>query len=327
MSKQPPVRVFIGSGEASLLERKTLIHSLRKHTQRELDIYVFNGTHNAIERNDQPPVLANMPLWIKYQNYTEFSNYRWLIPSICNHEGRAIFLDSDMVCLADIGELFDTDMRGAAMLAKAEAYKGKKSWGMSNILFDCSKCKFDLELIFKEIAQGQFTNTEFHQMAPAFLAKHPFELAAMDPNWNSFDHVDANTKLIHYTNLRTQPWKFPGHEHESLWFKYFNEARRAGLISASDVDKTLARAYARQDILNPVEPTTLRLVSDTSTGGSSELSGLKKLKHKLRKLLGISKKRVRVSDPNMMKLYSANAPSVERDRPWRRVVAVQALRS
>ncbi|MFN9917781.1 MAG: hypothetical protein ACK53L_34660, partial [Pirellulaceae bacterium] len=107
MTQSSPVRVFIGSGEASLLERKTLIHSLRKHTRRELDIYVFNGTHNAIERNDEAPILADMPLWIKYRNYTEFSNYRWLIPAICNHQGRAIFLDSDMVCLSDIGELFD----------------------------------------------------------------------------------------------------------------------------------------------------------------------------------------------------------------------------
>ena len=61
MSSQP-VRVFVGSGEASLLERKTLIHSLRKHTRRPLDLYVFNGTHNAIEHNDEPPQLAPMSL-------------------------------------------------------------------------------------------------------------------------------------------------------------------------------------------------------------------------------------------------------------------------
>jgi hypothetical protein len=40
-----PVKIFIGSGEQSLLERKVLIYSLHKHTRRELDISVFNGTH------------------------------------------------------------------------------------------------------------------------------------------------------------------------------------------------------------------------------------------------------------------------------------------
>jgi len=290
MQSQSPVRVFIGSGEASVLERKTLIHSLRKHTKRELDIYVFNGTHNSIERNDEPPVLAEMSMNVKYRNYTEFSNYRWLIPSICNHQGRAIFLDSDMVCLKDICELFDADMSGHSMLAKAEAYKGDMSWGMSNILFDCSKCNFDLEQIFRNVDQGLFTNTEFQQMAPNFLAQHPYSLAALDSNWNSFDHYDENTKLIHYTNLRTQPWKFAGHKHESLWFKYFNEARKSGLITISDIDKTLARAYSRQDIMDPVSPTTLKIAASTLGGSWTSQSGFKTLKNRLRKLLGIKKK-------------------------------------
>src|SRR4051794_9455012 len=107
MNKKERVRVFIGSGEASLLERKTAIYSLRKHTKRELDIYVFNGTHNAIELNDGEPFLAPMSLQVKYRNITEFSLYRFLIPEICDHRGRAIYIDSDTVCLTDIGELFD----------------------------------------------------------------------------------------------------------------------------------------------------------------------------------------------------------------------------
>ncbi|MCC9609595.1 hypothetical protein LOC68_04430 [Blastopirellula sp. JC732] len=252
MTNLPPVRVFIGSGEASCLERKTLIHSLRKHCSRELDIYVFNGTHNSIEHNDEEPVLSTLPLWIKYRNITEFSNYRFLIPEICNYEGRAIFLDSDMICLTDIAEFFDQPMNGHDMLAKAEAYQGESCWGMSQILFDCSKCRFDMEQIFRDMDAGAYTNTEFHQMKPAFLAKHPYNLGAYDNNWNVFDHCDEKTKLIHYTNLGTQPWKFPGHPHGDLWFQYFNEARQSGLIEQWDLKKTLTRAYCRQDILNPV---------------------------------------------------------------------------
>ncbi|NEP28176.1 MAG: glycosyl transferase, partial [Moorea sp. SIO3I6] len=73
MKNQERVRVFIGSGEASLVERKVSIYSLRKHSHRELDIYVFNGTHNAIEHNDDQPYLAPMSLRVKYRNTTEFS--------------------------------------------------------------------------------------------------------------------------------------------------------------------------------------------------------------------------------------------------------------
>src|SRR6267378_6473230 len=115
------VKLFIGSGEQSLLERKVLIYSIQKHTQRNLDIYVFNGTHNAIETSDGAPAPAPLPLHLKYRNLTEFSLYRYLIPELCSFEGKAIYLDSDMVCLRDIGELFDCSIDGHDFLAK-QAY-------------------------------------------------------------------------------------------------------------------------------------------------------------------------------------------------------------
>jgi lipopolysaccharide biosynthesis glycosyltransferase len=288
MNQPAPVRVFIGSGEASVLERKTLIYSLRKHCSRELDIYVFNGTHNAIERNDEEPVLANMPLWIKYRNYTEFSNYRFLIPEICNHEGRAIFLDSDMVCLGDLAAFFDQDMRGNDMLAKAEAYKGDGCWGMSQILFDCSKCHFDLPTIFTEMDNGEFTNADLHQMKAPFLKKYPFKLGGYDASWNVFDQCDASTNLIHYTNLGTQPWKFPGHKHEDVWFKYFNEARNAGVVTGEDIKKTLSRAYARQDILKPQSGGPVMIAGQVN---GEKKPFLKKLEREFKRLIGRSKKK------------------------------------
>lgn len=292
MSIQQTIKVFIGSGEASLLERKTLIHSLRKHTNRELEIYVFNGTHNSIEQVGKEPILANMSLTVKYRNYTEFSNYRWLIPEICGYQGRAIFLDSDMVCLSDIGHFYDADMNGCDMLAKAEAYKGDSAWGMSAVLFDCTKCKFDLDAIFGQVDKKLFTNTDFHQMSKAFLKYHPYKIDPIDPNWNSFDYADEKTKLIHYTNLRTQPWKFAGHKHEELWFRYFNEAMKAGLIVRPDVDKTLSRAYARQDILNRVaaQPTATSMPATVPIQSIQSQRPIKQFKNRIRKLLGIKKK-------------------------------------
>lgn len=277
------IRVFIGSGEASLLERKTLIHSLRKHTSRPLDLYIFNGTHNAIEHNDEKPVLANLPLWIKYRNFTEFSNYRWLIPEICGYAGRAIFLDSDMVCLADIAELFDADMGGCAMLAKAEAYAGGNAWGMSNVLFDCGQCRFPVEEIFREIDAGLYSYTDLHQMTPRFLQHRPYRIGPLDPGWNSFDRLEEGTRLIHYTNLGTQPWKFPGHDHEDVWFRVFEDARKAGAISAEDVDKTRMRGFVRQDILHPERSN----INGNAAGRARHVAG--RIYRKALRILGLSK--------------------------------------
>lgn len=261
MTKSSPVRVFIGSGEASLLERKTLIHSLRKNSRRELDIYVFNGTHNAVERNNDEPILAPLSLKLKYRNFTEFSNYRFLIPEICGHEGRAIWLDSDMVCLRDIGELFDRPMEGCQFLAKTEAYQGTGSWGLSVMLIDCKQCRFDLESYFREIDQGLYTSSDLHQMTQAFLTHHPFQIGKLDPRWNEFDCFDDQTRLIHFTNLKSQPWKFPGHPYGELWFQYFRDAISAGVVTERDIEVSKMRAYVRQDVLsgNGVTWRTIRM--------------------------------------------------------------------
>ncbi len=248
MTQTTPVRVFIGSGEASLLERKTLIYSLKKNTRRPLDLYVFNGTHNAIEHNDEPPVLAPMPLHIKYRNYTEFSLYRYLIPQLCGHSGKAIFLDSDMLCLGDIGELFDTPVDDYDFLAKADAYY-LGGWGPSVMLINCDRCRFDLEAICADIDRGRFTMRNFTHFNSEFLKHYPLRLGQLDPRWNEFDRHDSQTRLIHYTCLHTQPWKFARHPDGDLWFRYFREAIDTGWITTDDITKSLDRAYVRRDIL------------------------------------------------------------------------------
>jgi hypothetical protein len=249
VSSQTTVKVFIGSGEASVIECRTAIHSLRKHTKRDLDIYVFNGTHNAVELNDEEPFLAPMSLQVKYRNITEFSLYRYLIPELCGFQGKAIYIDSDTVCLSDIGELFDTPMGDADFLAKHEAYPGQELWGLSVMLIDCQRCRFDLERVVAEIDAGLYSMTDFSCMTPRFLEHHPYKIGKLDPTWNVFDRSDKQTRLIHYTNLLSQPWKYPNHPHGELWFSYFNEARAAGYVTDEDIRLSMIRAYVRNDLL------------------------------------------------------------------------------
>jgi lipopolysaccharide biosynthesis glycosyltransferase len=261
MNNQERIRVFIGSGEASLLERKVAIYSLRKHSKRELDIYVFNGTHNAIELNDQEIFAAPLSLELKYHNITEFSLYRYLIPQLCGYQGKAIYLDSDVICLTDISKLFDSPLEGCDFLAKQDAYQdmGANLWALSVILIDCAKCRFKLETFYQEIAQQLYSQKDFACMSPSFLAHHPYKIGKLDPCWNVLDYADHSTKLIHYTNLHTQPWKHPHHPYGELWFTYFHEAISAGYITKKDIDLSLARSYVRRDIMKGNSPLLVRL--------------------------------------------------------------------
>jgi hypothetical protein len=248
VSQEVPV-IFIGSGEASRLECKVMMHSIRKHTPGPVDIRVFNGTHNTVERDGQPPEPVPMSLRAKYRNITEFSNYRFLIPQLCGHQGRAIWVDSDMICLTDIRELFELPMNGADLLAKTQpGPQGDARWGLSVALYDCSSCRFDLEAYFDEIDQGLYGYNDLHQMSARFLARHPLKVGALDGAWNAYDQCRPDTRILHYTNLHTQPWKHRGHPFGALWFDYFQQARDAGAITQADIDLAVRRSYVRPDI-------------------------------------------------------------------------------
>lgn len=248
MSNQTPV-VFIGSGEASSLERKVMMYSIRKNSRGPVDIRVFNGTHNTLETDGRPPEPVPMSLQVKYRNITEFSNYRFLIPQLCGHQGRAIWVDSDMICLADIAELFELPMNNADFLAKPQAGPDRDPrWGLSVALYDCSRCHFELDTYFAEIDNGLYQYNDLHQMTKRFLEQHPFRIGALDTEWNSYDDLGPGTKIIHYTNLHTQPWKYRGHPYGAVWFQYLNEACDSGLVTQADIELAIRRAYVRPDI-------------------------------------------------------------------------------
>jgi hypothetical protein len=196
-------------------------------------------------------VLAPMSLRIKYQNATEFSLYRFIIPELCNYQGRGIYLDADMVCLADIGTLFDADMDDFDFLAKPGALERRNgtTWALSTMLINCSRCRFSLEQTYDEIEAGVYTYRDFAQMHPNFLRHHEYAIGEMDRQWNVFDCYDRDTKLIHYTTLQTQPWKYYDHPYGDLWFRYFHEAREAGYITEDDIAQTIIRGYVRPDIV------------------------------------------------------------------------------
>ena len=253
MTNSDAIKIFIGSGEVSLLERKTLIYSLHKHTQRKLDIYVFNGTHNSVERNQEEPFPAPLPLKLKYLGgTTEFGLYRYLPSQICQFQGRAIYLDSDMVCLTDIGELWDSELAPFDFLALANGFPetGQFLYRTSVMLVDCERFRLNLQEIVEQLDRGLYTVfPDFCHMSPTFLAHHPYRIGELDFRWNSLDCWHRDTKAIHYTCLGTQPWKYHNHPYGELWFRYFHEAIEAGYICQADINLTIERAYVRRDIV------------------------------------------------------------------------------
>jgi hypothetical protein len=246
------IRVFVGSGDASLIERGVLEYSLARHSTQPYELYIYNGTRGQVERDGEVVWHRESLAPVRGHKFaTEFSLFRYLIPELCDFEGRAIYLDSDMVALDDIAELANWPLPdGAWFAAVPNAYPeiGPSRWALSVMVMDCSRCRFDLPAAFGGIEQRAFTYSEFSQMAPRYLDRYPIPIAELARDWNVFDAYDYRTRLIHYTDLDRQPWQFRFHPAGELWHNYFQQAVQAGVLTDAIVDQAIAAGYVRDDL-------------------------------------------------------------------------------
>jgi hypothetical protein len=115
------LRVLIGYDPRQPLAYNVLQHSIIANASRAVSV--------------TPLVLSTLP--IKRRGLTEFTFSRFLVPYLCGYEGKALFLDADMVVTGDIAELFATDTGIHQVLVNKEQQPFE--WA-SAMLFDCAAC-------------------------------------------------------------------------------------------------------------------------------------------------------------------------------------------
>jgi hypothetical protein len=204
------VRVFIATspGEDDLVSERVLEYSLRKNCSEDIEV-VF------MRNNDDP---NNFFGGFNNQGWaTPFTNLRWAIPEYCNFEGRAIYMDVDMVNFRDISELFHVDMKGKPLVCR-------EGWRTCVMVMDCEKLKKylpSIDKIKKDAQYNQRNAKKFSAMAET-----------IDPRWNCLDGEGRALDDIwhlHWTHMPTQPWH-PGwarktHEDAGIKWKPMDHPR------------------------------------------------------------------------------------------------------
>lgn len=182
------VRVFVATstGTDDLPAETVLEYSLRKNCSEDIEVVFM--------RNDDDP--DNFFSGFDNTGWaTPFTNLRWAIPEYCNFEGRAIYMDVDMINFRDISELFNMDMKGHPLVCR-------EGWRTCVMLMDCEAMKDYLPSV-KEIK----ANPKFNQDNTVRFAN----LAeTLDPRWNCLDGEDrplSDIWHLHWTHMPTQPWK------------------------------------------------------------------------------------------------------------------------
>ena len=216
------IKIFVGTsangedGEAEL----TLEYTLKKHSSQPIEV-----TWMRQSKDPHSPFNG----WKTKTWATPFSGFRWAIPELCNFQGRAIYMDVDMICLADIAELINVDMAGKPALGKP--YNGVIE--TSVMLMDCEALKKHMPSI------DNMKQTDKVQVSMSWKVK-PL-MGKLDNRWNVFDgeYYDvSNMWILHYTKMSSQPWQpkwfrgqVEGHsrpELAKLWYRLRDEALSNG---------------------------------------------------------------------------------------------------
>jgi len=215
------VRLFIGFDKMENVAYHTLCHSIIKRCSFPVSITPLN--RDNLKRH----------FWRPRGEYdsTDFSNSRFIIPHLCDFEGWAIFMDSDMLCLADIGELWAQRDPNYAVQVRKHDYEVKedvkflgqrqtkysrKNWS-SLMLFNNDRCR----PLTKHIVNSMESGFWFHQ----FKWLPDEEIGSIEGNWNHLVGVNepaTNAKLVHYT--LGGPWHgFQDVEYASHWLNETEE--------------------------------------------------------------------------------------------------------
>jgi Glycosyl transferase family 8 len=231
-----PIRVFVGCTPSEMLPAKVLEYSIRKRAGMSVTLLPL---HQSGIKTPLPKDRKNYPR-------TPFSFQRFLIPKLCGHQGRGIYLDSDMVVFKNISELWTLPFEGADLLAAWKADGGDRLPQFSVMLLDCAALNWDIEAIVEKLDSGELNYDQL--MYEMRLA--PNLKAGIDPIWNSLEHYEQDkTALLHYTDMPTQPWVSHQNPHGYLWVRELLEAIEDGAISIDFVSEQIAQGYVRPSLL------------------------------------------------------------------------------
>lgn len=145
---------------------------------------------------------------------TEFAISRFCVPFI-QKEGFALFVDCDIVCLADINELFNladdkyavqvvkrehTPTESVKMDGQVQTQYPRKNWS-SMVLWNCSH-PANKRLTLKEL--NGWPGRDLH----AFRWLLDDEIGALPPEWNHLVGVDPVSGIQDFENGQAGPMKY-----------------------------------------------------------------------------------------------------------------------
>lgn len=208
------IRVFVGFDFAESVAYHTLCHSILRRSSRPV---AFTPIGNE--------VLPEGAWWRPRgpHDSTEFSNARFMTPWLCGYKGWAIFMDCDMLCNADLADLWEQRDPSKAVqvvkhnhqpkeetkfLGQPQSQYSRKNWS-SLMILNCSHPAC-------QALTPRYVNNAAGLDLHGFAWCNPDDIGEIQGPWNvlavgpeTYDHPveidpEGTYSLMHYT--RGGPW-------------------------------------------------------------------------------------------------------------------------
>ena len=211
------IRIFIGYDKHETVAFHVLSHSLLRNSSEPIEIVPLVKSQLGKFYNRERSTIES----------TDFSFTRFLVPHLSGFSGWSLFMDCDMLCVADIEELWALRREEFAVMCVKHEYQPndglkfldqiqtkyeKKNWS-SVMLFNNESCK----ALTPQVVESE-SGLYLHQFKWLF---DDAQIGALPVEWNYLvgEPTGSSTapKLIHYTQGGPYFDEYSNCEHAELW--------------------------------------------------------------------------------------------------------------
>ena len=201
--------VFIQANARQMMGARISAHSFKRHSANPDAFDVKILTTKDYPRLEQPgqSILRGGKVrpWDP-DDLQSFTPLRFAPPTVMGFQGVAVVTDPDVFGVGDVGELLNRDLQGKAIWAVARpGHNDRRDYiATSVMLLDCSKLQhwqFDQDL--DDLFAHRFDYVDWIELK----REDRSTIGLLEPEWNDFDRFTPETKILHTTKRRTQPWK------------------------------------------------------------------------------------------------------------------------
>ena len=203
--------VFIHTNHKQIVGALVAQHALRRYSRHndKFDVQIIHTKDYPFlrEREGQEYLRDGVKRTWLYDDLQSFTPLRFMPPELMGYQGRAVVIDPDIFAVSDVWDLLSRDMGGKAIMCRMRAGpKGfiDRCWASSVMLLDCARLThWRVEEQFNEMFEFKRDYSRW-----VCLKMEPREcIGVLEDEWNDFDRLSSETRMLHNTRRLTQPWK------------------------------------------------------------------------------------------------------------------------